>query len=133
MNFIVYALDATTLIPYVLYLVKNVAEESERNKMFDFLESYIVRRTICKSSNDNYSDLFNEHLIANNILTYLSQFLWIFLHPVGSALLPKYPGSVLPLLQERWSRQKRKRLGKNLTGASVCPSRCWSFPHCCSR
>lgn len=70
MNFIVYALDATTLIPYVLYLVKNVADESERNKMFDFLESYIVRRTICKSSNDNYSDLFNEHLIANNILTY---------------------------------------------------------------
>ncbi len=69
-NFIVYALDATTLIPYVLYIVKNVPDEEERNKMFEFLESYIVRRTICKSSNENYSDLFNEHLIANKVLTY---------------------------------------------------------------
>lgn len=70
MNFIVYALDATTLIPYVLFVVKNVSDEDERNKIFDFLESYIVRRAICKASNDNYSDLFNEHLIANEIITH---------------------------------------------------------------
>lgn len=70
MNFIIYSLDATTLIPYVLYVLKNVGEVEERSKIFEFLESYIVRRTICKESNDNYSDLFNENLISKEIRTY---------------------------------------------------------------
>ena len=70
MNFIIYSLDVTTLIPYVLYVLKNVEDIKERNKIFDFLEAYIVRRTICKESNDNYSDLFNENLISKEIKTY---------------------------------------------------------------
>lgn len=68
-NFIIYSFDATTLIPYVLYVLKN-AQEEEIQKIFSFLEAYIVRRTICKESNDNYSDMFNEYLIAKDIKTY---------------------------------------------------------------
>lgn len=68
-NFIIYSFDATTLIPYVLYVLKN-AQEEEIKKIFAFLETYIVRRTICKESNDNYSDMFNEYLIAKDIKTY---------------------------------------------------------------
>ena len=68
MNFIIYSFDATTLIPYVLYILKN-ADDAEKPKIFEFLESYIVRRTICKESNDDYSDLFNEQLIKNDIKT----------------------------------------------------------------
>lgn len=67
-NFIIYSFDVTTLIPYVLYVLKD-AEEAEKPKIFEFLESYIIRRTICKESNDDYSDLFNEQLIKNNIRT----------------------------------------------------------------
>ena len=69
MNFIIYSFDATTLIPYVLYVLKNAGED-ERLKIFDFLEAYIVRRTICKESNDDYSDLFNEQLIKGEIKTF---------------------------------------------------------------
>lgn len=68
-NFIIYSFDATTLIPYVLYIRKNTTEK-EGNEIFEFLEAYIVRRTICKLSNEDYSDLFNESLIANGINTY---------------------------------------------------------------
>lgn len=67
-NFIIFSFDATTLIPYVLYVLKN-AEQEECIKIFEFLETYIVRRTICKESNDDYSDLFNEQLICNEIKT----------------------------------------------------------------
>lgn len=70
MNFIIYSLDATTLIAYVLYIVKNVSDEEERNKIFEYIESYFIRRTICKEGNDDYSNLFNEQLIGNEIKTY---------------------------------------------------------------
>lgn len=68
-NFIIYSLDATTLIPYVLYVLKNVDDTNEITQIFEFLEAYIVRRTICKESNEDYSDLFNEQLIKNEIKT----------------------------------------------------------------
>lgn len=68
MNFIIYSFDATTLIPYLMYILKN-ADDAEKPKIFEFLESYIVRRTICKQSNDDYCDLFNEQLIKNDIKT----------------------------------------------------------------
>lgn len=53
-----------TAIPYVLYILRNVKSEAERNNIFEYLESYLVRRAICKTSNNNYSDLFSENLIG---------------------------------------------------------------------
>lgn len=63
-NFLIYVLDSSTLLPYVLYILKNVKSIKERNNIFGYLESYIVRRIICKSDNNNYSDLFGQSLIA---------------------------------------------------------------------
>ena len=62
-NFLIFATDGTTMIPYVMYVIKNVADEEERNKIFAYLESYIVRRLICRKSTKNYSDLFSENLV----------------------------------------------------------------------
>ena len=67
--FIIFVLDTSTLFPYVMYILKNVLEIDERNAIFDFLECYIVRRIICNSKNNNYSDLFSENLIGNEINT----------------------------------------------------------------
>lgn len=53
-----------TAIPYVLYILHNVKSEAERNNIFGYIESYLVRRVICKTSNNNYSDLFSENLIG---------------------------------------------------------------------
>lgn len=68
-NFLISILDCSTMVPYILFLLRNVKSEKERNDMFGYLESYIVRRQICKSENNSFSDLFNESLIANRVLT----------------------------------------------------------------
>lgn len=70
MNFLITLMDCSTMLPYVLYILKNVDDMSERTKIFGYLETYIVRRHICKSENNSYSDLFTESLIGRNIKTY---------------------------------------------------------------
>lgn len=68
-NFMIYNLDVATLIPYVLYVLMNLEDEDEKKKIFEVLESYIMRRLVCNSKTGNYSDLFSENLIGNQILT----------------------------------------------------------------
>lgn len=70
MQLIIFALESSTILPYILYVLKNVKEENEQEKMFRLLETYIIRRHICKSSSKNYSDLFTESLIGNQCDTY---------------------------------------------------------------
>ena len=68
-NFLISIMDNSTMLPYVLYVLRNVRSASERNLIFGYLESYIVRRQLCKSENNSYSDLFSENLVGNQILT----------------------------------------------------------------
>ena len=68
-NFLIIATDSTTLIPFVMYVIKNVKDDAERVKIFDYLESYIVRRIICRKSTKSYSDLFSENLILADVKT----------------------------------------------------------------
>lgn len=68
-NTIIYGMETNTIIPYVLYVLKNVANRDDRNAIFKILESYLMRRYICQSSNKNYNRLFSENLIGNNILS----------------------------------------------------------------
>ncbi len=78
-NFLIFATDSTTLIPYVMYVIKNVNDSNERNKIFGYLESYIIRRIICKKSSKSYSDLFSENLIlakatsAESLIKYINE------------------------------------------------------------
>lgn len=67
---VIFSLDVATALPYVIYVVKNCGIESERDKIFRLLESYIIRRIICNKNTGNYSDLFTETLIGKKILTY---------------------------------------------------------------
>lgn len=69
-NFIIFTLDCSTMIPYILYILKNVKDEDERNEIFGYLESYVVRRAICRSENKNFSDLFSEMLIGNEVKSF---------------------------------------------------------------
>lgn len=70
MLFIAFTLDVASVLPYILYVLKNCTNENERAKIFTLLESYIVRRLICNKITKNYSDLFTENLIGNQILSY---------------------------------------------------------------
>lgn len=67
---VIFTLDVYTVIPYILYILKNVADIAEQNKIFTLLESYIIRRQICNKVVKSYSDLFTESLIGQQILTY---------------------------------------------------------------
>ena len=58
------------VIPYVLYILHEVHDESERNRIFGYLETYLIRRILAGSSNNSYSDLFTEQLISNSKKTY---------------------------------------------------------------
>ncbi len=66
-NVIVFGLKTTTLIPYVLYVAKNVASKEEQNKIYGVLESYIMRRLIVHATTKNYNNLFTS-LILNQVL-----------------------------------------------------------------
>ena len=68
-NAIIFGLDNTTLIPYVLYVLKNVSNSNERNLIWEYLETYIMRRMVCHMNNKNYNNLFSEKLISNATTT----------------------------------------------------------------
>ena len=68
-NAIIFGLDTSTLIPYVLYILKNVSNDNERNQLFEFLETYIMRRMVVHANTKNYNQLFTERLINNEILS----------------------------------------------------------------
>lgn len=68
-NTIIFGLETTTLIPYTLYVLKNVQDEDERNNLFAIIESYLMRRMVVHATTKNYNQLFNERLISNAILS----------------------------------------------------------------
>ena len=68
-NAIIFGLDTSTLIPYVLFVLKNVSNDNNRNELFDFLETYIMRRMVAHANTKNYNQLFTDRLINNEILT----------------------------------------------------------------
>ena len=55
---IVSDFEITTIMPLMLYIMKQVKDESELEKILAVLESYIARRTICKLTTKNYNNLF---------------------------------------------------------------------------
>ncbi len=65
-NLIIFGLSTTTLIPYILFILKNV-EEEEQQKLFACVELYIMRRIITKETAKNYNNFFTKNLIGNDI------------------------------------------------------------------
>ncbi len=69
LNAIVFALDTATLIPYLLFVECNVRDISVRNDLYDYLESYIMRRIVTRATTKNYNQLFSDRLILNQVLS----------------------------------------------------------------
>jgi len=60
---IVSEFEITTIMPLMLFIMKQVKDDSELEKILAILESYISRRTICKLTTKNYNNLFLSLLI----------------------------------------------------------------------
>lgn len=63
MNVIIFGLQTTTLIPYVLFVERNVEDLAERNAIYAILESYIMRRIVCHATTKNYNRLFTSFIL----------------------------------------------------------------------
>lgn len=68
-NAIIFGLETTTIIPYILYVLRNVTDAGQRDDLFHIIESYLMRRMIVHSNTKNYNQLFTDRLIANEILS----------------------------------------------------------------
>lgn len=69
LNAIIFGLDNSTLISYVLYVLRNVKDQNSRDEIFQFLEAYIMRRMVAHTINKNYNQLFTERFIGNQLVT----------------------------------------------------------------
>lgn len=67
-NLMMFALDFTVMLPYVLYVLMH-AESEEQKKIFEYIETFMMRRTIARLETRGYNGLFNDGLISNSILT----------------------------------------------------------------
>lgn len=68
-NAIIFGLDTSTLIPYVLYVCRNTDDEKQIKELFEFIESYVMRRIVVGASTKNYNQLFTDRLISNKIIS----------------------------------------------------------------
>lgn len=66
-NALIFGLDNSTIIPYVLYVLKQNSNIQQQNELFEYLETYIIRRIITRAINKNYNQLFTDRLIINEI------------------------------------------------------------------
>ena len=69
LNIVFFGLDTTTLMPYCLYVLKNKTSKREADKIFGYLETYIIRRMLCHEWTKNYNKKFKTFL-TNKILTF---------------------------------------------------------------
>ena len=53
-NAIIFGLETSTLIPYVLYVLKNVTDQQTKKELFEFLESFIMRRMVVNANGINF-------------------------------------------------------------------------------
>ncbi|MCR5131524.1 MAG: DUF262 domain-containing HNH endonuclease family protein [Prevotella sp.] len=67
-NLMMFALDYTVMLPYILYVLM-YAEPDEQTKIFDYIETFMMRRSIARLETRGYNALFTDGLITNRILT----------------------------------------------------------------
>jgi uncharacterized protein with ParB-like and HNH nuclease domain len=68
-NLVIFALDTATIIPYLLYICKQVQNSDDKKNILKYLETYLMRRIIVKATTKNYNQLFRASLIVNEVNT----------------------------------------------------------------
>lgn len=64
LNVVLLGLNTTTAIPYILYILRRVDSHDERDRMFRLVESYLMRRLICRETTKHYNKLFASFIRA---------------------------------------------------------------------
>ena len=66
LNVVIFGLDTTTIIPYVLFLRKYINDNKQFKRMCSKLESFIMRRMVVGGDTKNYNRFFTS-LILNKV------------------------------------------------------------------
>ena len=101
---LMYAQDSWTMTPYILYVLKTQPDHIERQRIFGYMETYLLRRTFCKSKNNNYSDLFSENLIGQQINTFEAFKTYVNANERGTLLMPSDEDIRLAIMNEDQKR-----------------------------
>jgi len=64
---VVFGLSTTTVVPYILFILRN-ANGADRDRLLYLVETYLVRRFLCKDTSKNYNKFFGS-LIRDNVTT----------------------------------------------------------------
>lgn len=67
-NAIIFRLEHSTLVPYTLFILKNLSDGDDRQNLFARIESYAMRRIVVKAITQNYNLLFSS-MIRSRILS----------------------------------------------------------------
>ena len=68
MNVVIFGLQNSTLIPYVLYLREHIADDAVFDEMLGILEAYVMRRMVLRADTKNYNRFFSG-LIREGVAT----------------------------------------------------------------
>ncbi len=68
LNVLMLGMNITTVVPYFHYLLLHVKEKNEREGMFALLETFLVRRLVCRETSKNYNNFFGS-LLRNRVST----------------------------------------------------------------
>ncbi|HUL00262.1 MAG TPA: DUF262 domain-containing HNH endonuclease family protein [Nitrospirota bacterium] len=80
---IIEKLEITTAYPLILYIYKQVKAKDTRMQLLKIIESYLVRRNVCRLTTKNYNNLFIQiisklidakEITADSLLTILTDF-----------------------------------------------------------
>ena len=69
-NNVIFGLDSSVLIPYVLFVAGKTKDDSQAlSRILKAVETYMVRRIIVRANTKQYNNFFTESLILNDIHT----------------------------------------------------------------
>ena len=67
-NLMMFGLDFAVMLPYVMFVLL-YADKEEQVKIYEYLETFMMRRTIARLETRGYNALFSDGLITNKVLT----------------------------------------------------------------
>ncbi len=68
-NTLIFGLDTTSLIPYILFILRHVGDRAQRDALFSAIETLVMRKMVTKGERGGLNKIFTEKLLTSEVLT----------------------------------------------------------------
>jgi hypothetical protein len=65
LNVLLFDQNTTTVLPYVLFILKTVPAKHEQARMLRLIETYLIRRIVCRETSAQYNKMFASFIRTN--------------------------------------------------------------------